>query len=148
MTLTDRYVVKITLYKGFHADQVVYYRYALPLRMVTKWRWYFEYLQALVKLRYPREYVDLHIGVQDVLCGVDYVEKKTETLLRYKRARLKRELDTIVSDDLFGFASAIKQQKIDSLTEEIDHLERGNFDYYVPQTYINKVKFLLKPREV
>lgn len=27
-----------------------------------------------------------------------------------------------------------------SLTEEIAQLENGNFDYYVPVTYINKIK--------
>lgn len=148
MTFSERYAVKITLYSGFHAQEVVYYRYALPLRMVTKWRWYFEYLQALIKICFPREFVELSIEPQSVLCGVDYIEKKSESLLKYKRARLKRECDKVVNDDLFGYTSAIKKQKIESLTNEIDQLENGVFEYYVPVTYINKVKSLLKPHDV
>lgn len=45
--------VKITIFKGHHADEVVYYRNKLSVSMIEKWRWYFEYLAALIKVNNP-----------------------------------------------------------------------------------------------
>ena len=41
--------VKIIIYKGCNDGEVIYYRNKLPMLIVEQWRWYFDYLAALVK---------------------------------------------------------------------------------------------------
>ena len=61
--------VKITVYKGYHADKVVYYRGQISIDMLEKWRWYFEYLAARIKVKHPRRKVELTIGRQTLPGG-------------------------------------------------------------------------------
>lgn len=63
--------VKITIFKGHHADEVVYYRNKLSVSMIEKWRWYFEYLAALIKVNNPLRKTELTICPQTLLQGVD-----------------------------------------------------------------------------
>lgn len=140
----SKIAVKISIYKDWHVEEVIYYRYAMPLPIVRKWQWYFEYLAALVKVHNPRRTVELIIVSQDVLCGDDYIAKKTKTLLQAKRPQLKQAQNKRINDDLFGHTSSAHQSKLDRLRDEIEALERGEFRYYVPQTYINKIKKWVK----
>ena len=112
--------VKITIYKGSHADEVVYYRNKLPIEIAEKRKWYFEYLAALVKVNNPKRKVEL------VMC--------VQTLLQ----------QGVVDDDLFGFNQQRNEEKRKCIENEIAALERGEFNYYVPQTYINKIKQFIK----
>lgn len=122
-------------------EEVVYYRNRLPMAIVEKWRWYFEYLAARVKVRHPYRRVELVIVHQTLLQGQEYIEKKTADLLRAKRSQLKRiQNETIHDDDLFGYKKEQRSCKIESLQEQIKRLERGEVDFYVPPTYINRIK--------
>lgn len=47
--IKDGIAVKILIYTGCIADETIYYRYNMPMRVVEKWKWYFEYLAAIVK---------------------------------------------------------------------------------------------------
>lgn len=131
--------VKITVYNEQLADEVVYYQYKLPTAIIFKWRWYFEYLAARIKVKNPQRKVELIIVPQDLLAGQEYVEEKTKNLLRKKRSQIKA-LGKPIQDDLFGFHSEETKAKIERLNGEIADLENGVFNYYVPETYINKVK--------
>lgn len=55
--MEDTICIKITIYKGCHADEVIYYRNKLPIRIVSQWRWYFEYIAARVKVNNPKRKV-------------------------------------------------------------------------------------------
>ena len=57
--IRDGIAVKIVIYSGCLADETIYYRYNLPMRIVERWKWYFEYLAALVKYYNPRRKVEL-----------------------------------------------------------------------------------------
>ena len=139
--IEDGIAVKILIYTGCIADATIYYRYNLPMRIVEKWKWYFEYLAAKVKITNPRRKVELLISSQEnCLCGSDYVSERTKNLLRAKNIKLKKLQTGRYEDDLFGFANADNEAKIDSVKAEIEALERGEFNYYVPPTYINKIK--------
>ena len=132
--------VKIMVYKGCHVDQVVYYRNKLPMWIVEQWRWYFEYVAARIKVRHHRQKVELVICAQTLLQGEEYIQAKTASLLKAKRSRLKRLQNEPVAADLFSFGEEDRQNKINALESEIQALERGEFNYYVPQTYINTIK--------
>lgn len=132
--------VKIMAYDGCHVDKVVYYRNKLPMWIVEQWKWYFEYLAARINVRHPRRKVELVICAQTLLQGEEYVKAKSASLLKAKKARLTRLQNEPVAADLFSFGEEQRQKKISSLVGDINALERGEFNYYVPTTYINNIK--------
>lgn len=79
--------IKIVIYKGYYADEVIYYRNKLPMQIAEKWRWYFEYLAALVKVNNPKRKVELTICAQNLLQGDEYIKAKSKTLLRAKKKK-------------------------------------------------------------
>lgn len=145
MKYKDGVAVKIVIYSGYLAEETIYYRYDMPMRIVEKWKWYFEYLAAIVKRANPRRKVELIIcAQQDCLCGADYVSERTKNLLRAKNIKLKKLCMGEIEDDLFSMAKADNEAKIESVRREIEALERGEFNYYVPHIYINKIKLYTK----
>ncbi len=139
--VSDGIAVKILIYSGCLAEATIYYRYNLPMRIVEKWKWYFEYLAAKVKCANPHRKVELLISSQEnCLCGSDYVSERTKNLLRAKYIKLTQLQTGRYEDDLFGLAKADNEAKVESVKAEIDALERGEFNYYVPPTYINRIK--------
>lgn len=145
MKYKDGVAVKIVIYTGCLAEATIYYRYDMPMRIVEKWKWYFEYLAALVKVHNPHRKVELTIHAQqNTLCGADYVSERTKNLLRAKNIKLKKLRMDYIEDDLFGMAKADNEAKIESVRREIEALERGEFNYYVPETYRNRIKSYIK----
>ncbi len=136
--------VKISVYNGVHVDKVVYYRNKLPMRIVEKWRWYFEYIAARIKVTYPIKKVELTIGRQDLLQGEEYVKEKIKNLLKHRRSRLKKLIETPVETDLFSFKAEERQRKINQVKAEIDSLEKGEYNGYIPSVYINDIKNWIK----
>lgn len=136
--------VKISIRKACSDWEVIYYRNKLPMSIIEQWRWYFEYLAALVKINNPHKKVELIICAQTLKQGQEYIEEKSKTLLRAKTSKLKELQNTPVQDDFFGFARDEKDRKIKAVQGEIDALKRGEFNYYVPPTYINKIKKWIK----
>lgn len=134
--------VKILIYQeGSHALETVYYRYNMPLALVEKWEWYFEYLTARIKVSNPRNKVELTITQQNVLCGDDYVQEKIKNLLKRCKSELNRLERMTVNDDLFGNIGKSHAEKIAKLKNKKDELENGSFKLsYIPPTYINRVK--------
>ena len=112
--------------------------------MATRWRWYFDYITALVKVNYPRDKVELEICMQTMLQGKEYIESKTKTLLSAKKGQLNRLENGVYIDDFFGFETEKREDKIDKIKMEIEALERGEFNYYVPPVYINEIKNHIK----
>jgi len=132
--------IKIMVYDKFHVDEVVYYRNKLPMWIVEQWKWYFEYVAARIKVRHPRRKVELVICAQTLLQGEEYITVKSASFLKAKKGRLKRLQERPVEPDLFGFNQEVRNKKIEALRAEIEALESGEFNYYVPQTYINNIK--------
>lgn len=139
--------ISVSLVGGYAVDDVVYYQYKLPMNLMEKYKWYFEYLAALVKTHNPRRHVELHIARQDdktgddlILCGQDYIDAKTPSLIAGKKRTITKIRNRMPPEDLFGLGRAESEAKISTIQSEIDELERGEFNYYVPATYINKIK--------
>lgn len=131
--------VKITFYHSSCNSEVVYYRYNLPMRIVEKWKWYFEYLAARIKYNHPRNKVELVIVAQsDCLCGEDYKNWKIPNLIKAKERQINK-LKNDTSTDLFDFQSKEREYKIEQLESDIKDLNEGKLSY-VPPTYINHIK--------
>lgn len=136
-----KYIVKITVYKSLTlVDEVVYYQSNLCMDLVNKWKWYFEYLAALIKVCNPYRPVKIVICQQDLLIGKDYIARKSITLLRAKKSQLKKLQSATTESDLFGADQRKRDEKTLLLQDEIEALERGEFNYWYPVDYINKVK--------
>lgn len=130
-------------YHGITED-VVYYNYKLPMHLALKYEWYFEYLVALLKVRHPHRRVILTICRSGCLAGQEYIDNKRPSLIKGKMRNITRIRNQPFTDDLFNLARAERDAKIASIQDEIDALERGEFNYYVPPTYENKIKDWLK----
>lgn len=142
---TDNQIcVKIMIRKGCNDWEVIYYRNKLPMWVIEQWRWYFDYLAARVKVSNPRLKVELTICAQTLKQGQEYIEEKSMTLLRAKKSKLKKLQNTPVQNDFFNFAKDEQDRKIQAVQGEINALERGEFNYYVPPTYINRIKNWIK----
>lgn len=131
--------VKITLYSGCHAAAVVYYRRGMDIDFVLRWRWYFEYLAARVKVAHPRERVEIICGRWELMTPEAYIEKKRESLLRAKRGQVRKLENSPAELDLFDIALNQKQEKIRRLEEEIRRLEAGEVTFWVYDSYINRI---------
>lgn len=146
----NNYIIKIELYGEGDCknlvEEVVYYQYDFPTMMLPRWRWYFEYLAALVKVAYPHRKVNLLImqNTEGYLAGKDYVEKKSESLLKSLRGQLKRLENKVYVDDLFGSESEKIETKKARIQQEIASLEKGEFTRWYPETYKNTIKKTLK----
>ncbi len=84
--------------------------------------------------------MELVICAQTLLQGEEYIAVKSASFLKAKKGQLKRLQERPVVPDLFGFSQEVRNKKIEALESEIQALERGEFNYYVPQTYINNIK--------
>lgn len=138
------FFVKITLYKGYHPLEVVYYRRGMNIDFVLRWRWYFEYLAARLKVLFPREKVELLCGRIDLLDPEEYISKKRESLLRAKKGQLKRFNNEPDELDLFDIAINKKRAKIERIENEIRKLENGEIIFWVPESYKNLMHKYLK----
>lgn len=142
-------IVKIDISRadGYGIEDVIYYRYKLPMNITLRYKWYFEYLAALVKVHNPKRRVKLYIGRQNdevldkiMLCGKDYIDSRIPTLIAGKKRAISRIRNKNTEADLFGLQQAEREDKITQLQAEINALERGEFNYYIFPTYINKIK--------
>lgn len=133
------FVVKIALYNGCHVDAVVYYRRRMDIDFFLRWRWFFEYIAARIKVAHPRERVELTGGRIDLLTPEAYIEKKRESLLRAKRGQIKKLENTPDELDLFDIAINKKQEKIARIEDEIRRLEAGEVTFWVYDDYINRI---------
>lgn len=135
---------RILIYDGLYPEKVIYLRSGMDIDFAVRWRWYFDYLAALVKVHHPKRKVELSVGVQDVLLGQEWIDFRTANLLKNRRAKLKRLEMEIVEDDLFNFKSQDHQTKISKVKKEIEQLENGTYPIPVFPEYVNEIKKWIK----
>ena len=141
--MENRCFAKISVKDKSQID-VVYYRCQMSVGVSVKWRWFFEYLAAKIKVSNPRKQVILECGSTDLLQGQEYVEQKTKTLLKAKKGQLNRLKKEEFDNDLFNFAGEKREEKMERIKNDVESLEQGVFNHYVPPTYINEVKEWIK----
>lgn len=141
-TIFNKIVVKITIspYHLHPLGEVIYFRSNLTIDMIIRWRWYFEYLAALVKTKNPRREVVVTIAQQQDLVGEEYRQRKAENLLKATIARLAKLKKVTLDPDLFGFNVEDFENEEEKIEEKIRQLQSGQYDFYVPPSYINRIK--------
>lgn len=132
--------ISVSFDGGGPIDRVLYWKYDIPLDMLHRYLWYWEYLAARVKVKHPRRDVYCETGHCNEPCGQDYIDRQLPIRLKAKQKQLKGLLNPDKYDDLFGFISEEKRKKAEKVEAEIKELEQGIYNAYVPPTYINLIK--------
>ena len=119
-------------------DEVIYFRYGIDINTFSRWKWYFEYLVAKIKINYPKSKVFFEYGEQNLIFGNEYILKKKKDLLKRKEINLKK----IEGDKkLMLFEDELSTSKKNRLIQEIEDLKNNEFNFYIPSEYINKKHF-------
>ena len=124
----------------YHIVEVVYYRSGMSPDFINKWRWFFEYLAARVKVAHPKRKVQLYIGPQDCMVGSEWHDYHRGVLLKSRQNKLKKLENFVVDDDLFHFAQQDHDKKIAVIKSQIASLENDTFEFGEFPDYINKIK--------
>lgn len=136
-------IVKISISTAadyFHIDDVVYYRSGMNPDFVTRWMWFFEYLTARIKVANPRCRVELWHGPADIMLGEEWRQYRRKAMLKSRNIKLRQLLRDEPDGDLFGFAQADHEGKIESVRQQIIALENDVYDIPEFPEYINKLK--------
>ena len=123
-----------------HIVDVVYYRSGLSPDFVNRWRWFFDYLAARVKVANPKRKVELYTGPQNCMVGTEWHDYRRSVLLKSRQNKLKKLEKGVVEDDLFHFARQDNDKKIADIKSQIDSLENDTFEFGEFPEYINKIK--------
>ena len=136
--LTAGSVYVTTHLSSYCNGYVIFFKYQFK---ALRWKWYFEYLAARVKVKHPKRTVRLKIVQKpaDLRLGDEYIAQKSKTLIKAKRAQIAK-LEKDHTTDLFSFAELDRADKICRLQKEISALERGEFPYYYPLKSKNVIK--------
>lgn len=139
------WLVRIAVYMRNYPnipDKTVYFRCRMTYDFVMRYLWYFEYLQARIKVAHPHRAVNLYVGRMDpkILLGDDFISHRRVVLIRNKRRKLNDLVTKPYIDDLFHFKSQEINERISSLKAEIEALERGEVTFPVLEDYVNEVK--------
>ena len=132
--------VKISISYNYYGsiDEVIYFRYGIDINTFSRWKWYFEYLVAKIKINYPKSKVFFEYGEQNLIFGNEYILKKKKDLLIRKEINLKK----IEGDKkLMLFEDELSTSKKNRLIQEIKDLKNNEFNFYIPDEYINKKHF-------
>lgn len=123
-------------------DKTVYFRCRMTYDFVCRWLWYFEYLQARIKVANPKRLVSLYVARMDpkIRLGEDFINHRRAVLLRNKTRKLVELVSKPYIDDLFHFKSQEINERISNLKAEIEALERGEITFPVLPDYVNEVK--------
>ena len=123
-------------------DKTVYFRCRMTYDFVCRWLWYWEYLQARIKVANPHRVVNLTVGRMDpkILLGQDFIDHRRVKLLQSRNRKLNELINTPFDDDLFGFKSQELKARISKLKSEIEALEHGEVTFPVLPDFVNEIK--------
>lgn len=123
-------------------DATVYYRCRMTYDFLMRWLWYFEYLQARIKVAHPHRVVELTAGRMnpEMRLGQEFIDYRRAVLIKSRSRKLEALVNTPFDDDLFGFKSQEVNERISRLKKEIEALERGEITFPVLPDFVNEVK--------
>lgn len=68
--------------------ETAYYRNDMTIEFYVRWKWFFEYRAALLKVKNPRALVDYFQGVYDYELPEDELRKKLENKIRAAKGKI------------------------------------------------------------
>lgn len=68
--------------------EVVYFRNEMTVQFYQRWRWYFEYRAALLRVNNPKGYTEIQQGTYEYVLQEDEIAKKLEDKIRGKKAKI------------------------------------------------------------
>lgn len=84
------YAVKIIAGSQQGLAQTVYFKDGLRFELVSKWKWYFEYREALIKVANPKHYVNLSIVKYEYLSNEEAEIKARKNTITSKKATITK----------------------------------------------------------
>lgn len=123
-------------------EKTVYFRCRMTYNFLIRWLWYFEYLQARIKVKHHHRVVNLTAGRMNpkILLGQEFIDHRRVQLLKSRNRKLNELVNTPYDDDLFHFTSQDVNERISRLKTEIEALERGEIIFPVLPDFVNDVK--------
>lgn len=85
-----RFYVKIIAGKVQGMTQTIYFRDGLTFQIFNKWRWYFNYREALYRVQNPRHYVLLSSGSYDYVALADEQLKRLTDKVKGAKAMVTK----------------------------------------------------------
>ena len=124
-----------------HVEDVIYYRSGMSVDQAIRWRWYFEYLAAIVKIRHPRRRVVCTItSGSDLMLGKEWHEHRRETMIKTASRKIRELESEPVKDDLFGFNAKEREDELTVWRNKLSMLQQDIYPIPDFPEYINKIK--------
>ena len=142
--IPNRCVCKITIsetWSYYHVARTIYYRSGMSPDFVVRWRWYFDYLAALVKVRNPHQNVIIYCGPLDeeIKLGKEWHEYRRNVMLQTARRKLAQLEKADVSIDIFRFAQEDHARDLASKKALVEALEADTYPIPDFPEYINLI---------
>ena len=67
---------------------VAYYRSDMTIEFYYRWKWYFEYRAALLRVKYPKSFISLTQGAYDYVLPEDELRTKLENKIRAAKSMI------------------------------------------------------------
>lgn len=68
--------------------ETAYFRNDMTVQFYERWRWYFEYRAALLKVKYPKSFVQLNQGNYEYTLPVEELYKKLDNKIRGAKGKI------------------------------------------------------------
>ena len=68
--------------------ETAYFRDDMTVQFYSRWRWYFEYRAALLKVEYPKSFVQLNQGNYEYILPDDELRLKLENKIRAAKGKI------------------------------------------------------------
>ena len=122
-----RYYVRIQIFDG-NVRKQLYFRRGMTYKFMAKWRWYFDYRAALVKVQNPKVKVHFTLNRYEYIPPVEVLEKRLKNLVKGKKAAITKYKNKIVkvkkvyqNTRLFPIEDDTKWGKVQEKLKRLEH---------------------------
>jgi hypothetical protein len=122
-----RYYVRIQIFDG-NVRKQLYFRRDMTYNFMSKWRWYFDYRAALVKVQNPKVKVHFTLERYEYIPPVEVLEKRLKNLVTGKKSALTKYKNKIAkvkqvyqNTTLFPIENDTKWGKVQEKLKTLEH---------------------------
>lgn len=84
--------------KDMGCAEVYYFKSDMTLNFYMRWKWYFDYRAALLRVNNPKAYIDYHTGPYDYILPEDEYKTKLRNLIiaaKSKKTEYSRKIEHV-----------------------------------------------------